>query len=202
KLTSVEVANNLIFGEPEVINNETRFPIYLNGEYSGPLSVFVELNEPFVLIKNNSNLLVDFENNRGVIAGSGNFSSNEPIAFLVVENSNLVSSNYFVRFNENVVQPIFLLGKTEPEGDNVIQILDNGTNAPKINLRLDVPGNYIVEIRDLSGNIIKTFDLVITSMSNFNLDWNVEQENLSNGIYFVRLIGNGTNIVEKMVFVK
>ncbi|MFN3781519.1 MAG: DUF6390 family protein, partial [Candidatus Kapaibacteriota bacterium] len=108
KLTNVEVANNLIFGEPEVINNKIRFPIYLNGEYSGPLSVFVELNEPFVLIKNNSNLLVDFENNRGVIAGSGNFSSNEPIAFLVVENSNLVSSNYFVRFNENVVKAYWI----------------------------------------------------------------------------------------------
>ncbi len=202
KLSSVEVANNLIFGEPEVINNKTRIPIYLNGEHSGPLSVFIELNEPFILVNNNSNLQIDFENNRGVIAGSGDFSSNEPIAFLQLEKSNLILSNYLVRLNENVVNPIFLLGKSETQSDNAVQIFDNGTNSPKINLRLDVPGNYIVEILDVNGNIIKSFNFAITSFSNFNLNWNAEQENLGNGIYFVRLIGNGTNIVEKLVFVK
>jgi hypothetical protein len=202
KIDAREFANNIIFGKFETVNHQTRVPIYLNGELNGPLSIYLELNEPFTILKNNENLLVDYDGGRGVIVGSGEFTSESPIAYLTFEKKELSLSKIFARFNENPISPIFLLAKTGEDESNSLKIIENGTNAPVVNLTVAVPGTYTVQILDATGNVVKTFNYNISGYSNFNLDWNSVGENLGNGIYFVRLVGNGTNIVEKLIFVK
>lgn len=204
RIDAREVANNIIFGDFETVNNKIRVPIYLNGDFDGPLSIFIEMNEPFTISKNYSNLEVDYNNGRGVIVGSGSYSKDLPIAYLTFNSNNIVLTKYFVRFNENITNPIFRLNnnKVASENTNRINVLENGTNLPKINLEFAVPGVYNVDVLDASGNVIRTFNFNIIGYSNFNLDWNIEEENIGSGIYFVRLTGNGTNTVEKLVFIR
>ncbi|MCX7909248.1 MAG: T9SS type A sorting domain-containing protein [Ignavibacteria bacterium] len=203
KIDAREIANNIIFGEFELINNQVRVPIYLNGDFAGPLSIYLEMNEPFTIVKNNSSLEVDYQSGRGVIAGSGEFSSNIPIAYLTFEKPSLVLDRVFVRFNENQKNPIFLLGKVK-ENDNInaVNILDNGTKSPVVNLNIAIPGSYNVEVLDASGKVVYSSVFNINGLSNFNLDWNTEEANIGSGVYFVRLTGNGTNIVEKIIIIK
>ncbi len=202
KIGAFELANNIVFGKVEFVNNQPRFPIYLNGDYDGPISIFIEMNEPFTILKNNENVMVDFEGGRGVIIGSGEFSKDAPVAYLTFEKPSVTLTKIKVRFNEVETNPMFLLGRTSKEEANSINILENGTSNPIINLEIALPGNYTVDILDAAGSVIKSFTYSINGYSNFNLDWNIAEANLSNGVYFVRMSGNGKNIVEKLIYIK
>ncbi|MGB9913218.1 MAG: T9SS type A sorting domain-containing protein, partial [Candidatus Kapaibacteriota bacterium] len=202
KIDAREIANNIIFGKFETVNNRVRVPIYLNGDYSGPLSIFIELSEPFTLLKNNDNVIVDYENNRGVVIGSGNFSAESPIAYLTFEKPNIVLNHINVRFNEIGRNPIFLLGDIAKEENNAIRIIENASANPVVNLTIAVPGTYKVDLLDVSGNVVKSSDFEINGYSNFNVDWRFDESNISNGVYFVRLTGNGKSIVEKVVYIR
>ncbi len=202
KINAREIANNVIFGNFEIINDQLRVPIYLNADYNGPISIFIEMNEPYSILKNNSSIEVAFENGRGVIAGSGIFSNEIPIAYLTFEKNISNITPIKIRFNEIETSPIFLTNAKSTNDANCINILDNASHSPVINMNIVVPGNYKVDILDASGMVVYSYTLDINTFSNFNLDWNPGATNLSDGIYFVRLTGNGTSIAEKLIYIK
>ncbi len=204
KLSALELANNVIFGGIENVNSKRRIPIYLNGELVGPISLYVEMESNFKLVSNNPDIYIENDNNRAVLAGSGIFSPDQPIAFIEFDDDMVVVKNLKVRFNEQEVNPHYIL-KVNSIDNNPLSILDNGTTNPRIWLNLHQNGSYKVEVLDMAGNLVKSFEYFVNNSSVFSIDWNYSDENgnsLSNGIYFVRLIGNGINIVEKLVFVK
>jgi len=205
KISATELANNVYFGSSEEYNGKIRMPVYLNGELKGPLSLFVQMDEPFKIEANNPDLLVENGDNRAVLVGSGVFSPDAPIAYLVFENKPVVIKKLNVRFNEQEVNPRFLMKVNPSEESNGLSILENGTSNPQIWLNLENAGTYKVSIVDLAGNIVKAFDFTVTTPSRFAVDWNLSDVNgnaLNTGVYFVRLSGNGTNIIEKLVLVR
>jgi hypothetical protein len=205
KISATELANNVYFGTSEEYNGKIRMPVYLNGELKGPLSLFVQMDEPFKIEANNPDLLVENGDNRAVLVGSGVFSPDAPIAYLVFENKPVVIKKLNVRFNEQEVNPRFLMKVNPSEESNGLSILENGTSNPQIWLNLENAGTYKVSVVDLAGNIVKAFDFTVTTPSRFAVDWNLSDVNgnaLNTGVYFVRLSGNGTNIIEKLVLVR
>ncbi|MCX7879895.1 MAG: T9SS type A sorting domain-containing protein [Ignavibacteria bacterium] len=203
RIGTIELADKVIFKEPELTNDGYRIPIYLNGTVNGPISLFIEMDNSFELESNVNGLLVENFNNRGVFAGSISFDDSEPIGYIKLRD-NLNHLNFKeIRFNDNIQIPHFVLTTTR-NADDFLSIVDNFSSSPKILLTLNQIGNYQLEIADNTGKILANRNYAVETVSQFAIELNslLGDSDLSNGVYFVRLISNGTSVVKKLVIVK
>lgn len=206
KLSAVEYADNIRFGKPESNGNSFRIPVYLNGYLNGPLSVVMELNVDGSVIVNDESLIYEKFGNRIAIAGSGEFVQDQPIVYIDVDRNNnlIVASN--VEFNElERGGSAVVLGVTEhTNGEIELNVNPNPVVTGDVNfgLQLNQSGTYRIEIYDGYGNLIRIFNISSDGNLFTSLNWdclNNAGNKVSNGIYFVRLIGNNQSVVQKFI---
>ncbi len=206
KISAVEVADNIRFGKPELVGESFRVPVYLNGELNGPLSIVVDLNSAANVSALNSDIMSEVAGNRVVVAGSGKFTPDAPLFYLDIDKNNSVLVAENVIFNEetkNGTAVILSVGDTP--GINAISLNENpivNDNA-RINLSIGSVGTFVVEIFDATGNVVKRFEPISSENSGeLSLNWNLTDNRgnlLPNGVYFVRMIGNNSSVVEKLI---
>lgn len=212
KLTGDVVADGIKIGKLTKVENDVyMFPVFVNNTLNGKLGTKFNVNgEILDIIQNDINgndLIINNNTNLVVAVGNGKFTSNEPLFFVKVRiNENSINLTN-VRFNDNEIADLnaFLSVNTNDLTTNEISNSPNPVvDYTTINVNVQNSGFYNLNIYDATGNLVKSlsskeFKSGISNTLNWNRTDNANQK-VSNGAYFLRLEGNGLNIV-KMVIV-
>ncbi|MGQ9819653.1 MAG: T9SS type A sorting domain-containing protein [Candidatus Kapaibacteriales bacterium] len=205
KLSAFEYADNIRFGQPQLSGNSYLIPIYLNGYYDGPISIVMDLNVDAEVLLNTENIIYEKFGSKIVVAGSGEFDLNQPILYLQIDKNNDLLILSDIEFNEEVKNgSAIVLSTNDNSGEFSLNVNPNPIVAGNVNFTVNVnqAGNYKLEIFDVSGNVVKTLNLISDGSLQSTLNWNcidVNGNKLGSGIYFVRLSGNNQSVVEKIV---
>lgn len=192
-------ASNVYFGQAQSVGTNTyKLPIYLNGKVNGPVSLDLQADCKVIGIQgvnsNDDNILVAESNeNMIALAAAGEFTSNEPIAYVTVETNQSRVEISGIQFNG--------LRKENQEVDLLNGDYQNGFAQPnpatnEVTLSYNIPenGNYQVTITDVMGRPVATLfngDLV---KGNHTFVWNIgNSSNVAAGMYFAHLAGVATN---------
>lgn len=208
KLTS-DLATNLKVGEVISLgNSEYQIPVYLNGDFSGPLSAKFEINGRIIdVVKSeneNNQMLVISSENRIVISAQGDFESGNPIMIIKVatDNKNINLTN--VRFNDKVVGDLNVPSSVENEVvNNIVTVTPNViTNSAFINVNVANDGYYELAIFDMQGTMISRIAAGDMKSGNMLYNWDAKDmsgNTVSNGMYVYRLSGAGINASGKVI---
>ena len=210
KLPVEEVASNVKIGEISYLgNSEYQVPVYLNGDFSGPLGTKFEINGRILdVVKNetaDNQMLVVSSDNRVVISANGKFESNNPVVIIKVatDAKNITLSD--IRFNDNNTGDINVGLSTENNdlSGSIITVSPNVvTDKAFINVSIVNDGYYELNVYDLQGNMIYTIASGDMKANNYLFSWdakNMSGSSVSNGMYVYRLSGAGVNVSGKMI---
>jgi len=204
-MSNEDLANGLRLGEAvKLSENSYKLPIYLNGYLDGALGIKARFNGKIMNTSGYGDLLVSNNEDLLVIAGSGNFTSNEPILYVTIETDENTLKVSDLRFNDNELPEITmnLTSVNEVKGRMVINNIPNPfTESTVISVNLPDNGNYTLNIFDSMGNLVKTFNNVQTG----DLKWDGTDNygnKLANGVYIYRLTGENLNVSKSMVLAK
>lgn len=209
KQSHEEPASNLRFGNIEEINGVKRIPVYTNGYVNGPLSVKFDVNATVNNVELNNitdnTQFVSKGVNTVAFAGSGEYTTNEPIMYVELTNASDIIEFNGIRFNDNEVGTAKLSTETV-SGNNELRVKPN-VFSTETNLELDVVknGNYTVAIYDALGNNVKTLFNGSVNSGTLNLNWNGTDytgNTLSNGVYMVQVSGEGVEMTKKVILNK
>ncbi len=202
-------ANGIKLGEATLISGGIyQVPVYLNGNFNGPVSGKFDINAEItgVTTTNSSDFFLasEFTTNRVVLAGSGEFSYNEPIAYINVStDKNTISFDNIVYNDRNT-------GSIKVQtGEAVESILSNSPNpfvtSTVINVTVPEEGQYEIAIFDVLGNKIKTILSGNLQAKTHTFNWDGVGDNgieVESGVYIYKLTGDGISVSEKMILNK
>lgn len=210
------IADNISFGDAiKQGNNKYKIPVYSNGiAPEGFSSVFefdTQINQVEINVDGYDtgfDIYADYHNNRAAIVGSGEFTTNEPYAYIYVETDKdeiLVSGTRYNNVNTNDTK--ITLNKRETL-DNVIDVYPNpavvGENST-ITLNIETNNYYNVEVFDLFGNLVANIYSGDLNVGPNQLQWNGIDNTgraCSNGTYIIRLSNSDFNAVSKIILSK
>lgn len=205
-----ESASNLKLGEVIALgNSEYQIPVYLNGDFNGPLSAKFEINGRILdVVKNeteNNQMLVVSSENRVVLSAQGDFESNNPIMVLKIATDAKEITFNNVRFNDKTVSDLNVVSSVENNDvvNNIITFTPNViTNNAFINVNITNDGYYELAIYDLQGNVVSIIANEEMKAGNYLLNWDTKDmsgHTVSNGMYVYRLNGAGINAAGKVI---
>lgn len=205
-----DLASNLRLGDVIALgNSEYQIPVYLNGDFSGPLSAKFEINGTILdVVKNetdNNQMLVVSSENRVVLSAQGEFESNNPLLIIKVSTDakNLTFNN--VRFNDKLVADLNVVSSVENNdvSNNIVNVTPNViTNNAFINVNISNDGYYELAIYDMQGNVISVIENGDMKAGNYLMNWDAKDmtgHSVSNGMYVYRLSGAGINATGKVI---
>lgn len=201
-------ASGIRFGEPRTIgDSRISVPVYLDGYINGAIGLTLEMNADIVSVTTaNEGLLSEFNNNSVVLAGAGEFDSQNPVAYITVEsNSNLTASN--IRFNDRKLSDRNLVvASVDEENGMLLQNSPNPFTATTL-ISVNVPQNgvYTLNVYDLMGNKVKTLSVSELSAGVNNFIWdgtNDMNEKVQTGAYIYRFVGENVSLSKKLIYNK
>lgn len=204
KVNLVErVADNIRFGEAENIDGQYRVPVFTNGVSINGLSNYFELDvniNKVELVTEDPFAIAETKDNKFVFAGSENYSSDKPFAYIYFETPNSSVNVNNVRFNdENASNTKINLNEDIVEVNYLSSfptVFDPNSAKSQITVNVPIEGNYNLSVFDMNGNLVKTIyeGNMNTGETNFEFDGRDQMnKTLSNGVYIYRLNGNGIN---------
>lgn len=184
--------------------NTYKIPVYLNGISNGPTSLTFDVNAQIIDVKAvlNGSLFVQYNGNRVVIAGSGFFTADEPVAFVTVSTNEKSIKLSNVNLNDDKSSDVSI--ETTSASDN--SVLSNNPNPVEnttmISMNVSVSGNYTLNIYDMLGNVVKSLNSGKLNAGVNTFNWDVTDVNgnkVNAGMYIYRLEGEGQTFTNKMV---
>lgn len=208
---SNNIANNIQFNNfVKLSSNTYKVPLYINGETNN-LSVEFTIDgkvlnvEP---VQKEMNIVhVDFNENKVVAAADGEFNEKEPIAYITFESTKKELQTTNIEFNERQVnaQKLVLAQDDNEIGQNISNYPNPFTNSTTIKIRIPNSENYTIDIVDVIGNSVKTLFAGNCEQGIKNFEWNGysdKGQELTSGIYYVRVTGNNEVNTQKISIVK
>lgn len=201
------IANNIKIGDVKSENGNVLVPIFLNGRVNGALGVKFDLNGEVVNVYKNTNLdnalLTDFDGNRVVLAGAGEYNDAEAIAFVEYKPLSNGVKLEDISFNDNKVGNITTI-EAQEETNLVLSNTPNPFVAEtQINLEIPVAGIYNLTIYDMYGKAVKVLANNFMNAGNVSLAWDGKDSNNESvpaGMYVAKLSsGNSTYSVKMML---
>ncbi len=201
-------ANNIKFGEVSAENGVYTIPVYLNGYtkdgISGRFEIGREVLDVTAVEEDDNEIMTSFNENRVVFAGAGEFNSDTPVLIIRVKSEGqLEASN--IRYNDVRKENINLVVASTEDNNEVNTILAQNTpnpfsNGTMFSVNVQNEGDYLLEVYDLMGNTVKSFDNISAGANTFYWDGRDNSgRKLSTGVYVYRLTGNNVNITKKLV---
>ena len=153
-------ASAINFGDARLANESTvTIPVYLNGYVNGAIGTAFDLNSDIISVTaSNDKILTSFNGSTVVLAGSGEFDAQSPVAFVTVNAKNVIEATN-IRFNDRKVNDIKMLVAGVDNEDNSM-LLMNSPNpfiaTTLITVNVPQTGVYTLSVYDLMGNKVKT----------------------------------------------
>ncbi len=205
-----ENATNLKLGDVIALgNSEYQIPVYLNGNFNGPLSTKFEINGRILdVVKNeteNNQMLVVSSENRVVLSAQGDFESSNPIMIIKIATDSKEITFNNVRFNDKSVSDLNVISSVENNDvvNNIITFTPNViTNNAFINVNISNDGHYELAIYDMQGNVVSIIANEDMKTGSYLLNWDAKDmsgHTVSNGMYVYRLNGAGINAAGKVI---
>ena len=194
-----------LFCEKVINNGVTSIPVYINNDHQGPLSFSFTINgtvENVALNIDNEIKLANNSANSVYFASTGEFNSNEPVLYVDVTNlsGNLELNN--IRVNDKNV------GSIVEQTDVVNASLSISTNPyvsgnTTYSIAVENAGTYALSVYDAVGNkVANLFNENLKAGESIQRPWVANDFNgneLSSGVYFLKLEGNNVNKVQKVI---
>lgn len=208
KKTPELLADNIRLGKSVTTNGVTKFPVYLNQDNKGPLSVKFVTNGTVQSVTTDLNseyLMTDHGTNSVFIATTGEFNSNEPILYVELTDVAGDLNVSEIRVNDKEA------GSLTEVSDAVSSSISISPNpfvegVSKYNMTVANNGNYTLTVFDAVGNqVAQLFNGELNSGTTGDRVWNAVDTNgnkLSTGVYFFKLEGNNVNNVQKVVITR
>lgn len=204
---------SLKFGEVVKMNENTyQMPVYLDAAHNGALGVKFDMNANIISVVANEKdgqsviTMNELGNPTVVVSANGEFTSNEPFAFVTFSTDNEFVDITDIRHNDKEVADVKMKRANVNDavtGEVMLQNVPNPVaNSTNITLNISNPGYYTLAIYDVHGSVVKTISSGNLNADVYNFDWNGFDTNgnkVDNGVYFYRLTGNGETITKKMV---
>ncbi len=204
------IANGVDFGKAEYLGNGYySVPVYLNGNINN-FAMRFDLNAEVTGVEVNKEdgqtLFADYNGNRAVVIGDGNFTSAAPIFYVTVrtEKEQLLAND--VTFNEVDATPLALnLTSIDNSTDDAI-LSQNMPNpfSSKTTIMVNVPetGVYTLNVYDILGNKVK--EIVNTEMQSGSqvYYWDAKDtfgNRVNAGTYIYTLTGKTGTISKKLI---
>lgn len=197
-------ADNIRLGKTITNNGITEVPVYINRNQDGPLSISFKVNGSVKNIRTeieNPYEMTDFGSNNIFFAGSGKYNTNQPVFFVDVTD---LSADLKV---ENIVVNEINAGSITEESNIKTSNITfgpnpfvEGTSSYSINIEND--GFYNLSVFDAVGNKVSELYNGNLNQGQLTQKWNAIDANgnkLSTGVYFLKLVGNNVNDVQKVV---
>jgi hypothetical protein len=198
-------ADNIVLGEKVIHNGITSIPVYINKDHSGPLSFSFDVNGTVENVEMNIDNEIKLANNSSnsvYFASTGEFTSSEPVLFVDVTNldGNLQLNN--IRVNDNKV------GSIVEQTEVVNASLSLSTNPyvsgfTSYTVAVENSGSYSLSVYDAVGNRVSTiFNEDLKAGESIQRSWSAKDfygNELSSGVYFLKLEGNNVNKVQKVI---
>jgi hypothetical protein len=199
-------ASAIRFGEGKYADNAVTIPIYLNGLMNGAVGTTFDLNSSIVDVKTVSDkLLAQFNGSTVVIAGTGEFDSQSPIAFVTVNAKDVIEASN-IRFNDRKVADIKMLVAGVDDNDNSMQLMSSPnpfTATTLITVNVPQDGAYTLNVYDIMGNKVKTIAGGEFNAGIVNYTWdgtNDANEKVQSGAYIYRFIGENVSLSKKLIY--
>ncbi|MFC2131145.1 T9SS type A sorting domain-containing protein [Bacteroidota bacterium] len=186
-------------------NNTYKVPVYLNGTLNGPLAVKARFNGNILSTTAFENVMTSYNNDILVIAGTDDFDEQSPVCFVTIRTDEDILNISEIRFNDRELPAINLqLTSIEEITDSelILQNVPNPfTDNTIITVNLLQDGNYNMKIYDSMGNIVKTYNNVVSG----DIKWDGKDENgntVGQGVYIYRLTGDNLSVSKKLVITR
>lgn len=207
KVTTLDrIASDVTFGELiENKDGQLKLPVYLNGDLNGALSIkfnFDSFIDGIEIVENDDNLLMaDYDKKTAVIAGTVNYTSELPIAYIYVNsNKNLLNvSNVY--FNSNKKSNRNLNIEAEVSENNDMKAI-SFKHEVDIKFNATEDGIYTMVVFDMMGNVIKTVN-EFKAVGNNSFNWNATNNDnieISKGMYVYSINGVDTSVSGKLIY--
>ncbi len=195
-------ATGLKIGEVKKLNdNKYQFPVFVNGNLSGPIGFKFHVNGTIVDMVGNKdlNVMVEHGDNIAVLSGSDEFNDEEYLCLITVtmDNSNIDLTE--VRFNDKPHNNISL-ATTVNSGNvvsgNVVVTPNPVTNNSTITINTENEAIYVVTVYDMLGNKLAELYNGTLNQGTNNISWN---PSLEAGMYFISVEGNNSTETVKVI---
>jgi len=202
-------ASAIRFGDAKMINGNTvSIPVYLNGYVNGPLAASFDMNSNVVSVKTaDDKIASDFDGNTVVLAGTGEYDSETPVAYINVDLKSEISANN-IKFNDRNVSDINLIvaGVDDEENNSMLRNYPNPfTSTTLITVNVPETGVYTLTIYDVMGNKVKTLASNEMSAGAQSFVWDgTDEQNMKvqSGAYIYRFIGENVSLSKKLIYNK
>jgi hypothetical protein len=150
-------------------------------------------------------LLAQFNGSTVVIAGTGEFDSQSPIAFVTVNAKDVIEASN-IRFNDRKVADIKMLVAGVDDNDNSMQLMSSPnpfTATTLITVNVPQDGAYTLNVYDIMGNKVKTIAGGEFNAGIVNYTWdgtNDANEKVQSGAYIYRFIGENVSLSKKLIY--
>jgi len=202
-------ASGVEFGSVTSNNGNTvSIPVYLNGYVNGPLSASFDMNSNVVAVKSaDDKIAYEFDGQTVVIAGSGEYNAQTPVAYITVDaKSNISATN--IKFNDRTVEDINLVvaGVEDETNNNMMQNTPNPfTSTTLITVNVPETGVYTLTIYDVMGNKVKTLASSELGAGTQSFVWDGTNDlnvKVQSGAYIYRFIGENVSLSNKLIYNK
>ena len=202
-------ASAINFGDARLANENTvTIPVYLNGYVNGAIGTAFDLNSEIISVtSSNDKILTSFNGSTVVLAGSGEFDAQSPVAFVTVNAKNVIEATN-IRFNDRKVNDIKMLVAGVDDEDNSMLLMNSPnpfTATTLITVNVPQTGVYTLSVYDLMGNKVKTITSgeINAGVANFIWDGtNEANEKVQSGAYIYRFIGENVSLSKKLIYNK
>jgi hypothetical protein len=202
-------ASAIRFGDAKLANeNSMTIPVYLNGYINGAMGSTFDLNSDVINVTTvNDNIQTSYNGSTVVLAGSGEFDAQNPVAFVTVNAKNVVEANN-IRFNDRKVADIKMLVASVDNDSENMQLMSSPnpfTATTLISVNVPADGAYTLNIYDMMGNKVKTIASGEFNAGVVNYIWdgtNEANEKVNSGAYIYRFIGENVSLSNKLIYNK
>jgi hypothetical protein len=202
-------ATAIKFGDAKVVNSNTvSIPVYLNGYVNGPLAASFDMNSNVVSVKTADNKIAsDFDGNTVILAGTGEYDSQTPVAYINIDMKSEISANN-IKFNDRNVSDINLMvaGVEDNDNNSMIGNYPNPfTSTTLIMVNVPETGVYTLTIYDIMGNKVKTLASSELAAGAQSFIWDgTDDQNMKvqSGAYIYRFIGENVSLSKKLIYSK
>lgn len=202
-------ASAIRFGDAKLANeNSMTIPVYLNGYINGAMGSTFDLNSDVINVTTvNDNIQTSYNGSTVVLAGSGEFDAQNPVAFVTVNAKNIVEASN-IRFNDRKVADIKMLVAGVDDDSENMQLMSSPnpfTATTLISVNVPADGSYTLNIYDMMGNKVKTIASGEFNAGVVNYIWdgtNEANEKVNSGAYIYRFIGENVSLSNKLIYNK
>jgi hypothetical protein len=181
-------------------------PVYLNKKHDGVIALRLDVSGKIINASSSENTVVEFHNNRVVLAGEGKYDVNMPIMTLLVEADGDIEAND-IAFNGNEIGSIST--STQDANDLTLNVsvypnpvVDNAS----FTIAIPEAGSYSLDVYDINGSLVKNIMDSNLDAQEYTFEWDGTDNSdntISEGLYVYRLSGaNGYNITKTLVIGK